>query len=144
MTNISGTRLVVGDADSLIALLVVGDALHDLAAATSKDLLERGTRVVYPATAIAEAITTLARKHSNPQLAIYLSDQYQNNAFEVVHTDEEIMQTAAEYFGQTSSKQNTFFDALVVATAKKYQADGIFSFDKWYKKLGFTLAPDSI
>jgi predicted nucleic acid-binding protein len=31
------------------------------------------------------------------------------------------------------------FDALVAAVAKKNNADAIFSFDEWYKKLGFTL-----
>ncbi|MDP3732992.1 MAG: hypothetical protein Q8Q91_00480 [Candidatus Daviesbacteria bacterium] len=37
------------------------------------------------------------------------------------------------------SKHNTFFDAIVAATAEKLNADGIFSFDSWYPKLGFKL-----
>ncbi len=40
------------------------------------------------------------------------------------------------------SKHNTLFDAVVAATAKKYQADAIFSFDKFYKKQGFKLASE--
>jgi predicted nucleic acid-binding protein len=31
------------------------------------------------------------------------------------------------------------FDALVATFAKKYNADAIFSFDEWYKNLGFKL-----
>lgn len=142
MINTSGIRTIVGDADSLIALLAKSDASYTLATITSKELLRLGTRVIYPATAIAEAITALARKHSNPNLAAYLCTQYQNGVFDVVQTDGKIMQEAAKLFVQTSSKQNTFFDAIVAATAGQYQADAIFSFDKWYKKLGFALASD--
>jgi predicted nucleic acid-binding protein len=98
--------------------------------------------VIYPNTAIAEAITTLFRKHSNPHLATYVTKQYQDNYFTFQYIDEEIMKRAAQIFNSKGSKQNTFFDALVAATAKELQADAIFSFDRWYKKLGFRLVAD--
>jgi len=39
-------------------------------------------------------------------------------------------------------KHHTLFDAVVAAVADKYQADAIFSFDKFYKSKGFKLASD--
>lgn len=41
--------------------------------------------------------------------------------------------------GKNGSKKNTFFDAIVAATAENLGTDAIFSFDDWYPKLGFRL-----
>ena len=54
--------------------------------------------------------------------------------------NEGIMQLAVGLFNPKSSKKNTFFDAIVAATAKSLNADTIFSFDGWYKKIGFNLS----
>jgi hypothetical protein len=42
------------------------------------------------------------------------------------------------------SEQNTLFDTVISAIAKQQQADAIFSFDKWYKRIGLTLIDDFI
>ena len=132
--------IVVGDADSLIALFLDYDVNHKRATSTLAKLDQAGITTIYPNTAIAEAITTLLRKHSNPELAAYLTQQYKDERFTVEYVDEKIMKFATEVFNPKGSKQNTFFDALIAATAKKLNADTIFSFDKWYNKLGFKLA----
>lgn len=134
--------VVIGDADSLIALLLDYDANYERASSTLKKLNKGGARLIYPNTAVAEAITTLARRHSNPGLASYLSKQYKDNQFAIEYVDEKIMKLATEIFNPKGSKQNTFFDAIVAATAKTLNANAIFSFDNWYKELGFTLASD--
>ena len=61
-------------------------------------------------------------------------------SFNVEFVSQSIMQRASEIFEETQSKQNTFFDAVVVATAESLDTKLIFSFDKWYSKLGFKLA----
>ncbi|MDO8658861.1 MAG: PIN domain-containing protein [Candidatus Levybacteria bacterium] len=132
--------IVIGDADSLIALLLDYDANYELAAGTLKRLNQKETAIIYPNTAIAEAVTTLMRKHSNPLLASYLTQQYKEDQFVIEYIDEKIMKLATEIFNPKGSKQNTFFDALVAATAKKLNSNIIFSFDKWYEKQGFKLA----
>ncbi len=55
-------------------------------------------------------------------------------------THETITAALAYYQPTKSSTHHTLFDAVVAATAKQYQADAIFSFDGWYKSLGFKLA----
>ncbi|MBI2021618.1 type II toxin-antitoxin system VapC family toxin [Candidatus Daviesbacteria bacterium] len=132
--------IVIGDADSLIALFLDYDVNHKRATSTLAKLDQTGITTIYPNTAIAEAITTLLRKHSNPKLAEYLAQQYKDERFTVEYIDEKIMKLATEVFNPKGSKQNTFFDAVVAATAKKLNADAIFSFDEWYTKLGFKLA----
>lgn len=134
--------IVIGDADVLIALAIEDDSLHLRATAISRKLDNSNIQVIFPNTAISEAITTLLRKHSNPKLARYLAQQYKKNIFKVEYVDESIMQLAVDFFNPKGSKQNTFFDALVAAVAKNLNSETIFSFDSWYKKLGFNLAAD--
>lgn len=135
-------NIIVGDADVLIALYFKKDILRKKVLEISKKFLETGTNIIFPNTAIAEAITTLHRKLSNSTAADLLNQDYKKRVFEVEYVDEYIMQKAAEIYNPKGSKQNTFFDALVAGTAKKLNADTIFSFDTWYKKLGFKLAAD--
>lgn len=134
--------IVIGDADSLIALLLEKDANNKQAQNILVKLNKAETAIIYPNTAIAEAITTLLRKHSNQELAGYLAHQYKENIFRVEYIDESTMRLAAEIFNPKSSKQNTFFDAIVAAVAKSLNADAIFSFDGWYEKVGFKLTTD--
>lgn len=134
--------IIVGDADALIALTIKTDSLHSRALAISKRVEDANDQIIFPNTAIAEAITTLLRKHSNPKLAGYLAKQYEKNIFSVEYVNEDIMKVAVNIFNPISSKKNTFFDALVAGTAKKLNAEMIFSFDSGYKKLGFQLASD--
>ena len=138
----SAKTFVIGDADSFIVLFLNYDANHERAKLTLAKINQMGMIAIYPNTAIAEAITTLLRKHSNPQLAAYLALQNSNDRFTIENVDEKMMKKATEIFNPKGSKQNTFFDAIVAGTAKTLSADTIFSFDDWYKKLGFTLAYD--
>jgi len=46
---------------------------------------------------------------------------------------------AAQLYDPQGSKQDTFFDAIVAAVAQKLNATAVFSFDKWYEKVGLRL-----
>lgn len=136
-------NIVVGDADSLIALAYKDDAHHKKARQISDRLLAGGYKIIYPNTAILEAITTLKRALNLSEKAIFVNKQYQEGAFNVKYVDEDIQIIASRIFDQTNSKKNTIFDAIVAATAKELDADGIFSFDLWYPKLGFKLVDNN-
>src|SRR3989344_3082326 len=134
--------VVIGDADVLIALYMEEDGHYNEASKTSNYLHTKGYSVIFPDTAIVEAITSFQRKFSSPKLAGILTDQYKKGVFAVEYVDENIMQLAADLFNPKSSKKNTFFDAIVASVAKSLNADAIFSFDNWYRKIGFRLASD--
>ena len=56
---------------------------------------------------------------------------------EIAPVNEQTMRAAFPYFKpDKASTHHTLFDAVVAATAKTYNADAIFSFDRWYKSLG--------
>lgn len=133
-------KVVVGDADSLIALAYKDDANHIRARKVSEWLLAVGYEIIYPNTAILEAITALKRALNLSDKAELINKQYQKGAFAVEYVDETIQLKASQRFSHTYSKKNTIFDAVVAETAAGIGADYIFSFDSWYPKEGFTLA----
>lgn len=132
--------ICVADTDALIALTLADDIHHKRASNISKYLLAKGVTVIFPVTVFPETITFLKRAVNQPQKAHEINTQLQNGIYAVEYINQEILQLATEYFEHANSKKNTFFDAIVAATAKSLKADVIFSFDKWYEKLGFTLA----
>lgn len=133
-------KIVVGDADSLIALVYQDDANHVRAQKTSEWLLSRGYEIIYPNTAILEAITALKRSLGLIAEAKLINKQYQAGAFAIEYVNRDIQQQASQRFGKAVSKKNTIFDAVVAETAVELGAEYIFSFDNWYPKEGFTLA----
>lgn len=138
--RINMTKIVVGDADSIIALAYKDDSNHTKAQKISEQLLSKNYQIIYPNTAIIEAITTLRRALNLADKAHHINKQYQTGTFDVEYITQEIMQRASKIFELAVSKQNTLFDAIVAATAETLEANAIFSFDDWYGKLGFKLA----
>ena len=133
-------KLVVADADVLVALADEKDANYDKAKKISSWLLSRNYEIIFPNTAILEAITALKRGKNLPEKAHILNRQYQAGAFLIEFVDDEIQKKASLRFEKTISKKNTIFDAIVAEVAIKLKADYIFSFDNWYLKQGFKLA----
>lgn len=133
------TKIVIGDTDSLIALSYKDDVNYQSAKRISQRLLSKGYQVIYPNTAIVEAVTTLKRALNLSDKAHFINSQYLKGIFDVEYINEEIMKRASQIFEEAVSKKNTFFDAIVAATAENLRADAIFSFDNWYEKLGFKL-----
>lgn len=131
---------MVGDADALIALVLEDDPHYEEVAEISEKLVKSQATIIFPVTVFPEAITSLKRAANQPEKAHLLNRQYLAGIFQVEYLNDEIMKLAAEIFDKADSKQNTLFDAIVVATAKHLGADTIFSFDNWYTKLGFKLA----
>lgn len=137
------SKLVIADTDALIALSLEDDFHHKRAKIISANLLSKGVSIIFPVTVFPETITFLKRAVNQAQMAHKINKQLQAGAFTIEYIDEEILKLATKYFEQADSKKNTFFDAIVAATAEKLEAEAIFSFDEWYGKLGFKLI-DSI
>ena len=138
----SKPKVVIADADCIVAQAFVDDANHQVTIALVQKLDENRDHIIFPSTAIAEAITTLQRKFSNPQLAASTLELFTDTSIDIANIDQEIIREAKKLFNPKSSKHNTLFDCIVAIVAKKHSADAIFSFDDWYSKLGFKLVSD--
>lgn len=131
--------LIIADADSIVAQAYTGDSNHKQVLSLSQMLEESGAHILFPSTAISEAVTTLQRKFSNPHLAASTLNLLTEPGIDIENIDEEIIREAKKLFDPSVSKHNTFFDCIVATGAKKHDADAVFSFDDWYSKLGFKL-----
>lgn len=139
----AASNIVIGDADSLIALINDLDIHHAKARTIVSVLGEKNYTILYPNTAILEAITSLKRKLNLTAKAELLAKQYLQGAFIVMWVDEEIQKDALERFVEVArSKQHTVFDSIVASCAKQTGADGVLSFDRWYRTLAIPLAED--
>lgn len=133
-------KLVIADADALVALSLEDDPHYQKAVKISQALIKQSATIIYPVTVFPEAITFLKRALNQSQKAHAINKKLQDGVFNIEYIDANIFSLATKYFDQANSKKNTFFDAIVAATAKNLKTDLIFSFDDWYSKLGFKLA----
>ena len=129
---------IIVDADALIALFSEGDvhAAHSLELLNA--LIADGARLLHPSTTIVEAVTTFQRRLNNPQAAAELV-RLVKDAKLAEPVDDAVLAEAFKLFNPHGSKQNTLFDSVVAAMARRLSARAIFSFDKWYEKKGFRL-----
>lgn len=135
--------IVIGDSDGLIAILHQEDKNFQKAKETIVKLVQNDARVIFPLTAIVETVTTLKRKLNQPELAVKVIKQITSGILAIEDIDIKLLESALTFFNPKGSKQNTLFDAIVAATAKKLTTKIIFSFDGWYEKLGLRLASDA-
>ncbi len=134
--------IIVVDADAIVAQAFPDDANHDLAMTISEHLNTVHARVIYPSTAILEATTALQGKLNSGATAYGTAVVFTDPHVEVAEVGHEDLQNAVDYFSPTGSKKHTLFDCVIAAIAEKNKADAIFSFDKFYKTKGFTLASE--
>lgn len=136
------SKLVVGDADAIIAQANPEDLKHSEAMKIAQNLVDSHVNVIYPATAIAEAVTHIQRALNSGTTAFGTAQLMNDSSVQVIEVNKQTLINAQKYFSPTTSKKNTLFDCIVAAVAEEYKADAIFSFDHFYKTKGFKLAED--
>jgi len=134
--------VVIVDADAIVAQAYPDDSNHQTAINISNKLTELNAKVIYPATAITEAITVLQGRLNSGATAYGTAVTFTEPGVQIAEVKQETLRVAIKYFSPNTSKKNTLFDCIVAAVAEENKADAIFSFDKFYKKQGFILAGD--
>lgn len=142
--NVSEVSTVVVDTDSLIALFNKDDSNNQKAEILFQTLYQKKALLIYPATTLVETVDTLQRrlkKHKEAEEIARLIGSAQFAQESIENISGSTLKDAVFYFEKRQSKGNTLADAVVAAVAQKYNAS-VFSFDDWYRKLGFKLVPD--
>lgn len=132
--------IIVMDADGIIAQTNLDDVHHLVAARISARLATLDAYIIYPSSAILEAVTHMQRVLNDSLDAFNTVKLLTDSGADVVDVGGETLKLAIDYFGTKQSKKNTMFDCVVAAVAQEKGADAIFSFDKFYKSQGFKLA----
>lgn len=144
MPGKTNQTFVIADADAIISFVNVEDANHSKTKQIMQHLTLLQVNLLFPTTAICEAVTVLRGRLNEPDDASKIIDKLQNGDFLVQAVDQETLSDALMLYNPLASKKNTLFDAVVAALAKRLYADAIFSFDGWYRKIGLTLASELI
>ena len=139
--KVLGMTIIV-DSDGLIGLFNKDDAHNATSIFTLEKLIAKEAKLIYPATTLTEATAILQIRLKHPELATKIVDLLIDGKLIIEPVDEILLKEAVTLLKPVGNKHNTLFDAVVATVAKRYKADAIFSFDKWYKKLGFTLVSD--
>ncbi len=136
-------QTIVVDADAIVAQAHPGDSNHSNALATAQYLKRVNARMVYPATAVCEAVTVLQHKLGSSATACGTAVIFTDSNLQVVEINQETMTRAINnHFRPNTSKKNTLFDCIILEIAGQYEADAIFSFDHFYTSRGFKLASE--
>ena len=140
--NMTEPPTVIVDADAIIAQANPEDKHHQTATTITQSLIKINAQVIYPVTAVTEATAYVQRVLNSTASAYEMTGVFTDPNVHVAEVNQETLISALEYYSPKTSKKNTLFDCIVAVIADKYQADAIFSFDKFYKKKGFKLATD--
>lgn len=134
--------IIIADSDGLIGISNPNDGHYLNSTNLLKKLNQLNAKFIYPSTAIAEATAILQIRLNKQDSANQIIEFVRSGLFQVEPVDQETLIEASYLLDQKRSKHATLFDAIVAAVAKKYNADAIFSFDRFYKTKGFKLAED--
>lgn len=135
--------VVVVDADAIVAQAHPQDSNHQKAVQTAQNLKNMNAQMIYPVTAICEAVTVMQHKLSSTASAYATAVVFTNPQLQLTEVDQNTFTRAVNnYFKPETSKKNTLFDCIIMDTAEKFKADAIFSFDRYYKSKGFKLAEE--
>jgi len=137
--KINKPPVIIVDADAIVAQASPGDNWHIKAVEIAKKLTDINAKVLYPATAIIEAVTHIQRVLSSGATAYQTAVVFGDKDINVIEINQKTIKNALQFFSPKTSKQNTLYDCIVAAVAEEYEADAIFSFDKFYKNKGFKL-----
>jgi predicted nucleic acid-binding protein len=127
------------DTDTIFALSNPTDALHARATALVERLAD--ITVLLSPTTLAEFSLTAARKLGLAHAKAAVREITQG-PMQLVVVDAQDIQAATTLFYQQKRIENSLCDCFVMALAKRYNADCIFSFDGGYSDNGFVLAED--
>src|SRR2546423_1185749 len=131
--------VIIVDADALIALSNEEDANHENAKHILHTLSTINAAALFPTTALCEAVTVLRGRLNKPIEAASIIEKFQTGDFPTQAVGDGVLREAAALFRPFASKKNTLFDAVVATITRQLNADAIFSFDEWYRKIGLTL-----
>lgn len=134
--------IVIVDSDAIIAQTNPKDIHHKRAFEISQNLISINAQVLYPTTTIAESTAFMQRALNSTASAYGTVELMTSPDAQVVEVNKQILTHALKFFTPVTSKKNTLFDCIVAAIAEEHKADAIFSFDNFYKKMGFKLASE--
>ena len=133
---------IVIDSDGLIGISNKDDLHYQASVSLLQQLHQAKAEIIFPATVIAEATAVLQIRLNKFDGVNQILKWVKSGQLRIESVDQAVLADAASFIKESTSKHVTLFDGIVAAIARKYNAAGIFSFDKFYKSKGFKLASE--
>lgn len=124
---------ILVDTDALVATIKGDDSNHKKAIVIGKKF--KNSTYYITSFTIPETATVLSHKMSQKDAREFILKARVENFVEVPLTSD-LIREADQIFVSQNKKGTSWIDCLNVAVVKNKNLDGIFSFDKFYQKLG--------
>lgn len=132
---------VLIDSDAFVALIKKNDTNHKKAKRISQFLTQKGSVFITTNYVFSETVTVLSQKISHKVAVDFINDlTSEKSEISIIRANEEIEKLAIEIFKKQTSNNVSFVDCINMAVLKRYKWKTIFSFDRIYKKNGFSFA----
>ncbi|MBI5465386.1 type II toxin-antitoxin system VapC family toxin [Candidatus Gottesmanbacteria bacterium] len=126
---------ILVDADALVALAKEDDTNHQKAIKIAQKL--KSDVLFASCFAIPEAATVLSHRVSQKAAGEFLKNVRQRK-INIIYLNSELEKMADQIFLAQKTKGISWPDCFNMAMVQKFSLEAIFSFDKIYKKNGFT------
>ena len=133
---------ILFDADALVALTKRDDSNHLKAVRIYQELKSKITNFFLSPFTVAEATTVLSNKYSHERAKEFLKEM-RSISLPVLELEKE-SSLPDDWFNKQNKKGTSYFDCYNMALLERYknQINAIFSFDRVYKRNGFTIIED--
>ena len=133
---------ILFDADALVALTKRDDSNHLRAVRIYQELKSKITNFFLSPFTVAEATTVLSNKYSHERAKEFLKEM-RSISLPVLELEKE-SSLPDDWFNKQNKKGTSYFDCYNMALLERYknQINAIFSFDRVYKRNGFTIIED--
>jgi len=129
------------DADAFIALIRQDDSNHQKALAVI-ERFKSDTQYLTSNYVFSEVVTVLSlRVGKSAALAFIDTIHLETSPYTILPVDAALEKDAVAVFKAQASKNVSFVNCINIALVRAHQLDGIFSFDKVYKKNGLPTIP---
>lgn len=129
--------MIFVDTDGFVALALTQDSNHARAVAISKGIKARKEHLVTSAFSFGETVTVISQKGGREK-ALQFVDMFLASGTVVVEADESLREEGILVYRNQTSKNVSFTDCANMAIMRREKIKEVFSFDRIYKKNGFT------
>ncbi|OGY91463.1 MAG: hypothetical protein A3H70_01275 [Candidatus Komeilibacteria bacterium RIFCSPLOWO2_02_FULL_48_11] len=122
------------DSNVIISFLDTQDAKHAVAVELARYIQSRYGGIVIVNVILYEVLTILSMKGHKKRAVGFYNEICADKAVQLVYSDEAIERAAMEHFYGAETKNISFADCALIASAEFFGADAIASFDLHLKR----------
>ena len=126
---------VLLDSDALLALYVADDLHHQRAKKTLQNLLRKKGELFVTNLVLQQTVTVISYRLGQKQALDFLK-RFNQVDFQQVFVNKNLTAKSWHVFSKQTKKGTSFIDCTNMVVFKELNMDKIFSFDRFYSRIG--------